>query len=353
MELETCEKHGTKYFYLNKDDKKYFLCRICMFNSEEEISFYNDNFDNFKVYSRVENLFYLENLKDYEGFVHINKIFKEKLESLKLSDELFEKLGANQERFRKELKEGLLNAYNSTTEKFEKTVTSLTEKTDKLDLTLKSAKDELQSIQKDLDEQIEILESEEKIQLIFEKVMKKYSSKARYLSLEKYIDPELKINFKRGGGNNNFRNGTNVIIATNRGGSYWCECSEDVFEGPLFARLRINNISRKSDWSLNIGLQRAESTNTNSYYQDGVFFMCSGKITVAFQGNQGRNCLRAWNNGDEVLIRRDENNVVYFGLNDETTLENVYNSVPGRMRLCVGFSSSMINDNIEIVEVEN
>ena len=357
MENSICSKHGTKALEAIISEKQVYLCRICMFNSFDEISIFADNFDSFRERFNTSDKEYTDKIKDYEGYEKINKVLKEKLESFKLTETQFTLTETNSLRFRISLKEGVNSIYQQVVEKFESTVDNLTKQTDNLDLTLKSAKDEVEKIQKDLDEQIEFLESKEKIDEAFAKINKKLNNKLKSSNLEKYIDPALKINFKKGCGNINFRNGTPIVIATTRtGSSYWCECSEEVFEGPMFARIRINNITKKSDWSLNIGLQRANSNNTSSYYQDGVFYMCSGKITTAFQGNQGRNLQRQWNNGDEVLIKRDENNTIWFGLNNEDSMEiayqnNVNLNVP--MRLCVGFSSSMNGDNIEIIEIDS
>jgi len=354
MEDENCTKHGVKALVFNDktNSKMYFLCRICMFQSKEDLKFYEENFENFSLkYSQEckEN-----KLKDYEGFEHINKIFKEKSENLQLGTDEILKVKANEKKIIDELKSAIFETYSSTTKKFEETVENLTEKTEKIDLNLKTARDEVEKIQNDLDEQIELLESEEKIEAIFNKVITKFNNKIKYLDITKYIDPELKFKIRRGGGNINFTNGTPTILSARRNGvSYWCERSEEIFDGAFFARIRVNNITRKSDWSLSIGIQRANSTNTNSYYQDGCFMMCSGKISVQFQGNSGRSIFRQWNNGDEILLMRDDNNDVYCGLNEETLMEKCYSNIAGAYRLCVGFSSGMSGDNIEILEVDN
>lgn len=352
MEDPNCLKHGLKYL-VNEKEKRY-LCRICMFKSKEELQYYHENFDNFtKIYDEKTEEIHAK-LKDYEGFEHINKIFKEKLNLIEFGAEVVLKVRANEKKITNELAIAIEGIYSETAKKFEETVENLTSKTEKIDLNLKSAKDDLEKIQADLDEQIEVLESEEKINEIFQKIMKKYESKLKYLDLNQYANEETKFNFRKGGGCNLFQNNSNIVISDRRNNvSYWCEKGLEAYEGPFFARLRINNITRKTDWSLNIGVIRANSTNTNSYYQDGAFFMCSGKITVQFQGNQGRNIFRQWNNGDEVLIKRDDKNDIYFGLNDDETMEKCFSNISGSYRLCVGFSNSMVGDNIEIIEVDS
>lgn len=356
MDESICNIHGKKGLVLPSEDptQNKYICRICIFKSKQDIDFYYENYDKFEKTEDVKLNLYEQKLKDYEGFSLVNKNFVEAAKSFNLDDPLYSRLFTNKERFKTEMKEGLKHLYGKITEKFENTVNELNEKADTLDLTLKSAKDDLEKIQVELDEQINTLESKEKVDEQLEKIEKKLYAKFKYMPTSKLIDPELKITFGKGQGNTNLMNGTNFIIAQRRNtGSYWRERSDEIFDGAMFARIKVHNISRRSDWSLNIGLQRANSNNDNSYYMDGVFFMCSGKITNQFQGNVGRNMHSAWNNGDEILISRDENNNVLFGLNDESTLTQAYANITGPFRICIGFSSACNGDHIELLEVEN
>ncbi len=352
MESLFCGLHGKKTFVLKGDSK--YICRICAIRNKEQIEFLYDNFDKIQNINETDIKYYEDKLKDYEGYNFVNNAFIDIMKNFKFDSHLYDHLMTNKERFKVELKQSLQYQYKTVTEKFEKTVDELNEKTDKLDISLKSAKEEIDRIESSLTEQMELLENKEKLKEELSKINIKFNNKFKYLTFEKLIAPDLKINFGKYSGNINFRNGSNIIIATRRNtGSYWCECSDEIFEGPLFVRLRINRITRKNDWSLNIGLQRANSVNTTSYYTDGVFFMCSGRITTQFQGNQGRNMHRELNDGDEILIRRDETNAVYFGLNDESTFTQAYTNIAGAFRVCVGFSTACDGDNIEILETDH
>lgn len=356
MENVNCELHGRKSLVCQKDEILYYVCELCLFDNEESLKFYEENFDSFKNTFKVDDSNYLSSIKEFEGFELLNKTFKNTVESIKYPEEMpFAKIRANESRFKVGIKEGVSQFYLNLIEKFEKTVETLNEKTDKLDLSMKSAKEEIEEIQKNLEEQIGILENEGKLAENFTKILDKYTNRLRSITMIQYVDPALKISFKKGFGNNLFRNGTNIIEANanNRTGSYWCECSNEVLEGPFYAVLKIHNITRKSDWSLNIGIQRATSQNQGSYYQDGCFLMCSGKITTQFQGNTGRNFKRQWNNGDEILIKRDENNNLFFALNNEDELEQAYTNIAGPFRICCGFSSGMTGDRIEFMELDN
>ena len=362
MENNTCLKHGKKQLVLFSSEKydledtnNKYICRVCMFNSKEEIDFFYSNFDNFKNLNDISNKKIEEKLKEYEGFHILNKEIVNFANEFKLENDFYNKFNTNKEKLRNNFKDGLKTIYDKVTDNFEKTVDELDKKVDSLDFTLKTAKEEIGKIEEKLGDQIKILESEKKLcEEYFEKLEKKLNSRFRYTSKEKLIDPELKISFKRGAGNTNFTNGSNVVIAERRNtGSYWRVCSEEVLEGPFFAKLRINTISRTSDWSLNIGIQRSNSVNDSSYYNDGMFFMCSGKKTVQFQGSQSTTLFRTWVNGDEIIISRDEKNDIYFGLNDEADLKLAYNAIVGSYRICVGFSTACTGDNIEFLELEN
>lgn len=354
MEEPECEMHGAKSLVFQAEDGNKYLCKVCTLKSKDQLKFYLQNQEKFENRFAIKNKDYESKQREYEGFCHVNNAFMSICESFNLDSDVFIKATTNKELLKKAAKEGISKMYSSITEKFEKTVDDLTEKTDKLDLTLKTAKDEITVIQTSLEEQINLLENRARLEDEFKVLFNKIDLKLRYSSIEKITDPNLKVSFISSCGNLNFRSGTSTIISARQNtGSYYCETSEEVLEGELFARLRINNITRKSDWSLNIGLLRANSQNHSSYYSDGVFFMCSGKITNQFSGNQGRTIFGQWNNGDEILIRRDSANSVFFGVNDESTLVQAYSNIAGQMRICIGFSSSMQGDIIEILEIEH
>lgn len=355
METILCEKHGLNHLKLVTQTSTKYFCTTCLYDDHEILSLYIENLDLIQEVYSSDFSKYLDKLKDYEGFANINKVFKEELEKTpNIGDKVTsEYLSKNAYKIFYNLEKALKSEYTNTCQKFEKTVEELIEKTDKLDLSLKSAKDELNGIQKSLDDQTEMLSSDKMILEIFSKITNKLDSRINHINIEKFVDEETKFNFSKGNGDINFQSGSNISVSmTGRGGSYNREMSEQVFSGPLLARIKINNITRKNDWNLNIGLIRANNTNSNNYYQDGVFYMCSGKITVQYQGNQGRNITRAWENGDEIIIKRDENNDIWFGLNEDSSLQKVYTNITGEMRLCVGYSSSSSGDNIEILEVD-
>ena len=182
MDSVICKKHGFKYLHLVKDEQNYYLCRLCLFENKEELNFYYENFDNFKIYSKIDNSEYLSKLNNEDYFHNLNKVLKETLESISIGENIYPKVSTNKERFRTQLINALYDTYKANCDKFEKTVDELTVKTDKLDLSLKSAKDELQEIQKSLEDQITVLESETELKKVFDKVVFKLTAKFWYLT---------------------------------------------------------------------------------------------------------------------------------------------------------------------------
>ena len=171
MDSIICKQHGFKSLYCSKEEKEYHLCKICLFNNKDDLNFYLENFDSFQVYKNLDNSKYVEKLNNEDYFHNLNKVLKESLESVVIGESIYSNITVNKERFRSELLAALYNVYKANCEKFEKTVDELTVKTDKLDLSLKSAKDELQEIQKSLEEQITVLESETELKKVFDKVI--------------------------------------------------------------------------------------------------------------------------------------------------------------------------------------
>lgn len=354
MDLSNCEKHGAKGLILHADEGNKYLCKICTIKSKEQLKFYLHHRDQFQNVIADNNKHYQAQLKEYEGFCHANKTFVDLLQSFNLESNTFIKATTNKELLRKAAKEGIVNLYSTIISKFETTIDDLTEKTEKLDLSLKTAKEEISIIERNLQDQLRFFENKTKLDEEFNGIFTKVDLKLKYSSIEKIIDPSLKISFVKSSSNLKFRSGTSIIQSIQRNnGSYYCETSEEIFDAELFVRLKIIKIKRKSDWSLNIGLIRSTSENNQTYYADGVFFMCSGKITIQFSGNPGRTITGNWNNGDEIIIRRDSQNSVFFGINDETNLILAYPNIRGQFRICVGFSSSMHGDIIEMLEVEH
>lgn len=363
MDTEICSSHGVKhlvYNHIEKNDlnietiKSYYICKICMFECKDNIEFYYNNFEHFKNNLKISNKEIESNLEENEGFNVLNKQILNNINNLNIAEEFYMKIFTNKEKIKMKYKDALLNIYNKVIEKYKNTLDTIENEVNSLDLTIISNIAIVNKLENELQNIITLIESEQSFNNeYFVDLINKFSSKLSYMSKNKIIDPDLKISYINGSGNTYFLNGSNVVKSNGvHIGSYWCEKSEETLEGPFTAKFKINNITIKTDWRINIGIIKSNSTKVNNYYTDGLFFMCSGKKTVEYLGNTGISLFPNWENNDIVIIKRDEENNIYFGLNNENELKLAYNNIKGSFKLCIGFSASCNNDSIEFVELD-
>lgn len=328
-----------------------FICRICVFKSKSEIDHWYDHFDFITTLSKT-NTKYLDIIDDYEGFKIINKVYKSMIFSIDLKRQYFIRLNSSEHKILYSFKDAFVEIYQDITKKFENLVTNITESANNLDLNVNSAYHELDQMKTELDDKIKFLESEEKIKNEFKRIFENFSRIMKILTLKKLADEnfKLKVNFKAAC--LNFQNGTPNIRSSVQVASYWREVSEEILDGEFFCRIKIHNIETNVEWGVCVGLIRADSTNRNEYYRDSLLFMSTGKINMKFLHRTGREFLRPWQIGDEILIRRDAFNDVYFGLNEEDSFEQAYSSIFGSFHVVVGFKSSRTGDHLEIIDLE-
>ena len=58
---------------------------------------------------------------------------------------------------------------------------------------------------------------------------------------------------------------------------------------------------------------------------------------------------QAWTKGDILFVKRDFNNSIWFGVNDESNMYEAYKNEEGIFRICMGFSSSVGRDRFRLV----
>jgi len=150
----------------------------------------------------------------------------------------------------------------------------------------------------------------------------------------------------------------NVVKSTNVGGSYYCVKSEELLTGAFLCKIEIINVSGCGSWNKSAGIIKENSTNNdNNYYMDSVLFHSSGKIPSSKFSGSGDGSLvisEPWKNGDVIFIKRDYDNSIHFGLNDENYLKRAYEDVTGNFRIVLGFlSSSSISDHFEMIYLRN
>ena len=137
--------------------------------------------------------------------------------------------------------------------------------------------------------------------------------------------------------------------------SHWHVESEEILSGVFTARIRLNKYtSNSNNWTCAIGMIRAdEKIKTNGYYNHSVVLLNDCSIVDKFSGSETRRKIlngRVWTEGDEIIIKRDNNDSVYFGMNDEQSCEFAYNGIAGDYRIVIGFiNHESKNDLFELV----
>jgi len=85
---------------------------------------------------------------------------------------------------------------------------------------------------------------------------------------------------------------------------------------------------------------------------DSVLFHSSGRIPSSkFSDSEDSSLVvsEPWKNGDVIFIKRDYDNSIHFGLNDENNLKSAYDDVTGNFRIVLGFLNSASNgDHFEM-----
>jgi len=146
-------------------------------------------------------------------------------------------------------------------------------------------------------------------------------------------------------------------VITNKSSSHWCVESEEVLSGVFTARIRLNKYTRDSNsWACTIGLIKADSTHktTDGYFYDSVILLNDCKLPTPFTGDSSRSKTILNNHlhceGDEIIIKRDTDNNVYFGINDVKSCELAYENISGDFRIVLGFFTDYSTvDEFELV----
>lgn len=358
----TCTKHGTALFPCKEENCSLTLCKVCVFEDASQAKHLSEHFDSFKSTISSDVAEYEKKLKEFEGYEILNKCFLAAISQAKsFLETTYEKVYSSKLTLDATISNALVETYEGITSNFEDTVKEVNAAIEKLDMKNPQAKDNFKAIKRSLDEQTDFLDSEEKIKQKFDLILAKAEKRINGMTVSKLSTTNLRIGIGRFGVSLDFVGyGINSITTNpgkNVGGSYWCVRSEEVLEGCFIARVKIiainpNNVTNY--WNYGIGICKAESTNDSSYYNDSVVFLSNGWLANKFSGSGSYRQIfqRNWVNNDEIIIKRDESNTVFFGINDEGSLVKAFDSIGGNYRIIIGFGQSMLNDTFELIEID-
>jgi len=120
------------------------------------------------------------------------------------------------------------------------------------------------------------------------------------------------------------------------GPSYWFAKGQQVLDGAFICKILVENIEDTPNWQHNAGIIRHDKY-TASYYVDSCGMLSSGIFQVPFQGqNSSISYPQPWKTGDEIIIKRDFENGLWFGLNNEIDMLKSCNQ-KGSFRIVLGF----------------
>ena len=127
----------------------------------------------------------------------------------------------------------------------------------------------------------------------------------------------------------------NLVSNTYQTGSYWCVKSEEILDGAFIFKILIEHIGDTPDWRHQAGITIFDKEG--KHYKDGCFFLSSGIFQVPFEGaNSSTVYPQKWKTGDEILIKRDTDGYLWFGLNNEFDMVK-HDKVEGNVRITMGF----------------
>jgi hypothetical protein len=341
-------------------DNKY-ICTKCILFNKEEIKYYKANFD--KITSQTTNdvsvYELLDKLNDYEGFNVLNKAYQKYLEDVDVAVESTnEKVYLAKDIMVKHVKQLLFNLYLRLTENFEKTVKAVNTSISTLDFKNETSKNEFNRIKGSLDEQTEFLDSEEKLNAEFQKIIDGSLKIFEKTTIVELMDDRFKLSISRLGHSLRFDRSKGSIVESKQktGTTYSFSKSEESFPGEFRARFKIVKIdSSKTVIGLyaGIGIIRKNSTNYDVFYNDSIVLQSNGYISNKFTiiSNHKKLFDKKWETDDEITVSRDKYDNIYFGKNEDNACL-AFEKITGEFKLVVGFNSSSHEDVIELIDIE-
>jgi hypothetical protein len=359
---QTCGVHGIHFLECSEENctKKQF-CKLCQFNSKEDLQHSVDHHEWIKDTNQTEVETYRSKMKDYEGYADLNKIYMDSIEKAeKFSETFFEGLSQIKVLIIQQLRESVLDKYNDTTSGFEELVKTLTERLGNMNLSDKKCVDSIKRMKSDLEVKTMQLNNGEALAKMFTENFDLVTKRINNMKIKDLLEKKFNFCGKKSlmscelscGGNI-----VNLVRPMNRGsGSYWTVKTNEVIDGAFECRIRVKHInasSATSYWNYAVGIMKADSTRDSNYYDDSIVFQSNGYIANQFSGSGSHLQLfnQTWKGGDEVLIKREENNDVYFAMNDDTNYKMAFPNISGKYRVIFGFGSSMNEGEFELEEL--
>ena len=88
------------------------------------------------------------------------------------------------------------------------------------------------------------------------------------------------------------------------------------------------------------------------YLDDSILMLGNGWLPEKFSENA---CFKhifpekLWQEGDELIVIRDFDNSIWFGINDDNNLVKAFDNIRGNFRIVIGFSNTAGDYTFEMV----
>jgi hypothetical protein len=355
-----CKFHKLKLFKCTFENcEKLAICKFCCFNSKEELQHLADHYDNLKEFLLINNSQNQINLKNEDLYADLNKYLSEeafnKIDST--TDTIFNSLNYKSKIINEQVRQNFNDKYDLITIEFETLVKNLSEKIGKISTLDSKAKDEVKKMKKELDEKIQFFGDKNLFSKDFEETLNKVDKNIRSKEIQYILDGKFNFNDVGKSLDLSWENGSSLINTSSKGGSYWCVRSNETLNGQFLCKVKILSIDSSavtSYWNYCFGVCKLNLRDQNTYYNDSLIFQSNGYISKEFTGSGSHLQLfngQDWKTGDELLLKRDENNNIYFGINSETSLKLAFSNQPEPFKIVMGFSSVRNGDSFSMIEL--
>jgi hypothetical protein len=350
-----CKIHNLHYFVCSFEKcEKRQVCKFCSLEIKEEVQHLYEHYDYIKFQSEKENF---NKYKEDDFFIEINKVYAEVKKNLdNRLENIFNDILLKKEIISQHTSEYLDSNYCDLTTSFEDLAKNLSEKLNNLNLQDRKAKEDVRKMKSDLDAKLELLSNPEPLVKELNLYCENLELKLKKLTVKDVLENKFNFSFKRNNCKLEWESGSPILNVVPKGSSYWSARSEEIVEGEFICKIairHINNSNVNGYWNYTMGLCKLQVQSDSTYYNDCVLFQSNGYCPTQYSGSgSGKKIIdKLWANGDVLILKRDGHGSVFFGINDEEKMVLGFENIIGPMKVVMGFSTSMNNNEIfEIIE---
>lgn len=358
-ETNFCEIHKTKVVACSSSGcQKTRICKLCSLHSKEELQHMVDHYDNLKDFL-IEKSEAAIKIKNEDIYAEVNKyVLEAARKKIGEIDNIFNCLQERRGIICEQITDCLDSKYQNLTSDFEQLVKVLTEKLGSISVSDSKVKEEIRKMKKDLDDKMTLFTDQKVFSIEFEKYLSKVVNNLMNKKVHDIIDGKFNYSSRFKALCLEWEGIDNKITVYPHGSSCWCIKSKEKLQGSFFCKIKILNIdasSVNSYWNYTCGICRPTIANEGTYYNDSLLLQSNGYIPQEFTGSGSHKSLFSdhWKVGDELLIKRDDKNDVYFGINSESSFTLAFYNKPGPYRIVMGFGGLLNGDIFEMEELRD